>query len=245
MQYPASFIMLSLGHFFATLIDIVGIWVLFDRFQIVKGWRLPEVGLIYGIVQIGFALSEAFARGFDTFSQLIKYGDFDRFLLRPHNTLFQMAFREMQMMRIGRFLQGLIILIWSSSYLPFSLLSLHSFIIFLSILGTAALFYGLFIIQAALSFWTIETLELMNITTYGGVMTGQYPMSIYNQYLRFIFTLFIPIGCVVYYPIATLLVHESLPIWLSSILPFSGFLFLFLACQFWHFGVRHYCSTGN
>ena len=113
MQYPISFLMLSLSHFFGTLVEILGIWVLFDRFKMVEGWTLFEVGIIYGVVQMGFAGAEAFARGFDTFNQMVRCGDFDRILLRPLSPLLQIAVREVQIMRIGRFLQGLAVLIWS------------------------------------------------------------------------------------------------------------------------------------
>ncbi len=245
MQYPASFLMLTTGHFLGTLIDVLGVWILFDRFKIVQGWTLYEVGLIYGIVHMGFAMAEAFARGFDTFSQLIKHGDFDRFLLRPISPLLLIATREVQLIRIGRFLQGLLVLIWSAMHFSFSLLSLHALVIFFSILGTASLFYGLFVIQAAISFWTIETLEVMNITTYGGVQTGQYPMSIYNKSFRVIFTFVVPLACVAYYPIATLLHKETIALWLGIIAPIAGFFFLYLACRLWYLGVCYYRSTGS
>lgn len=250
MQYPASFLMLITGNFLGTFVDILGIWILFDRFKMVQGWTLFEVGLIYGIVQMGFALAETFARSFDTFSQVIRYGEFDRILLRPVSPLFQIAFREVGVMRIGRFFQGLIVLVWSSNQLSIPFVSIHTPVICFSILGTASLFYGLYVIQATVSFWTIETLELMNAATYGGLQAGQYPMSIYNKSFRFIFTFLIPLACVGYYPIAALLHHENLSSALGSfqlglIAPIAGFAFLFLACRLWHFGVQRYSSTGN
>jgi ABC-2 type transport system permease protein len=116
--------------------------------------------------------------------------------------------------------------------------------ILFSVLGTACLFYGLFVIQGTISFWTIETLELMNITTYGGVETGQFPMSIYKPGFRIFFTLFIPLACVGYYPMAIMLEHEALPLWLGLLFPFAGMLFLYLACRIWRLGVSKYQSTG-
>src|SRR5262245_43113177 len=83
MQHRASFWMLLSTYFLSTFIDIVGIWVLFDRFKMVQGWTLKEVAILYGIMHIGFSIPEAFARGFDNFGLLIKSGDFDRILLRP------------------------------------------------------------------------------------------------------------------------------------------------------------------
>lgn len=244
MQYRASFFMLSISHFFSTFVEILGIWVLFDRFKMVQGWTFPELALVYGIMHMGFAIAEAVARGFDTFSQILKNGDFDRLLLRPLGTLFQVATREIQIMRIGRFLQGFFVLMWSYSQMPFAWFSYQTLLIFLSVIGTASLFYGLFVIQGTLSFWTIETLELMNITTYGGVETGQYPMSIYKPGFRLFFTFFIPLACVGYYPVAIMLQHETLPMWLGLSFPFAGVVFLLLACQLWKLGVRRYQSTG-
>lgn len=245
MQYPASFLMLFIGHLLTTFVDIMGLWVLFDRFHIIRGWTLADISLNYGVIQIGFALAEAFARGFDTFQQMIKHGEFDRVLLRPISPLLQIAVQEVQVMRLGRLIQGLCVLIWSIHALSIPVFSLNILIIMCSILGAAALFYGLFVIQATLCFWTIETLELMNITTYGGLQMGLYPMSIYKASLRWVFTFLIPLSCVSYYPLSAVLKHTMLPPWISLITPLGGLVFLFLACQFWRLGIKHYASTGS
>lgn len=245
MQHRASFFMLTSAYFLSTFIDIVGMWVLFDRFKMVKGWSLKEVAIIYGIMHIGFSIPEAFARGFDNFGQLIKNGDFDRILLRPMGTLYQMASREIQWMRLGRFLQGAIVLGWGCCEQQISPISWEAATISLAIVGTAALFYALFIVQATLTFWTTETLEVMNITTFGGLEVGQYPITIYTPLLRGFFTFIIPLACVAYTPIATLLQRTTIPLWLGTAAPLSGLLFLALAVMLWKVGVRHYSSTGS
>lgn len=245
LQHRASFIMLTLSHFISTFAEIFGIWILFDRFKMIQGWVFPELALIYGIMQMGFAASESLARGFDTFSLIVKNGDFDRLLLRPLGTLFQVATRDVQLMRLGRFCQGLVILIWSFFQLQISFFSLNTLIILLAVIGTTSLFYGLFVLQATLSFWTVETLEIMNITTYGGVEAGQYPITIYPWTFRLFFTFIVPLACVAYYPIAVMLKHEDLPFWMGAVAPLFGLLFLFVTCQLWKVGVHHYHSTGN
>lgn len=245
MQHRASFLMLAFTHFISTFVDIFGIWVLFDRFKIIQGWTFKELAIIYGVVHMGFATAESIARGFDTFSQMIKNGDFDRLLLRPLGTLFQVATRDIQMMRIGRFLQGFIVLVWACKEMEFFFFSIQTLIIILSIIGITSFFYGLFVIQATISFWTTETLEIMNITTYGGVEAGQYPMSIYTPIFRYFFTFIIPLACVAYYPIAIMLKHETFPLWFGTLFPLAGIVFLYLSSQFWKIGVSHYHSTGS
>jgi len=245
MQHRASFLMLTVAYFLSTLVDILGIWVLFDRFKMVQGWTLEEVGLIYGVMHMGFAIAEASARGFDTFSETVKHGDFDRLLLRPIGTLFQVATSEVQWIRMGRFIQGLLVLLWSCQQLGIHFFSLTSGILAFAVVGTASLFYGLMVVQGALSFWTVETLELMNITTFGGLESGQYPMSIYRPSFRMFFTFVVPLACVAYYPVAVALHHEAFPLWAALVFPVTGLVFLYAACQFWHLGVRRYHSTGS
>ena len=108
MQYRLSFVMATVGQFVITGSEIIIIWALFHRFGSLRGWLLPEVALFYGIVRVAFSISEAVARGFDTFDRLVRSGDFDRLLLRPRGTVFQVSAREMQLMRVGGMAQGLI-----------------------------------------------------------------------------------------------------------------------------------------
>ena len=60
--------------------------------------------------------------------------------------------------------------------------------------GGVCLFYALFVIQATICFWTIESLELMNTMTYGGVESAQYPLVIYGRWFRGFFTFIIQQG---------------------------------------------------
>ncbi|MDR3624151.1 MAG: ABC-2 family transporter protein [Chlamydiales bacterium] len=243
MQHRASFLMSTFALFISTFIEISGIWVLFDRFKMVQGWTLAEVAIIYGTIHIGFAIAECIARGFDTFHRMVRAGTFDRILLRPCSIILQVASREIHLMRLGRLLQGLTVLCWG--FITLELPWTAFFIILFAIFGTVIFFYALFVIQAALSFWTIETLELMNVLTYGSVESGQYPMSLYKQGFQWFFTFLVPLACVGYYPIATMLHKGTLPFWLGVSTPLAGVLFLFLSLQFWKMGVWHYKSTGN
>ena len=249
MQYRASFAMLAVGHFLATGIEIIGIWALFARFKSLGGWSLPEVGLFYGLVSVEFALAEGIGRGFDVFPGLVKYGNFDRILLRPRSTALQVAAAELRLMRIGRLAQGLMVLGWAVAALHVHWTAMRIALMLLTIIGGAALFYGLFVLHATLAFWTTETLELFNTVTYGGTETGQYPLTIYRPWFRKFFTFVVPLACVTYFPALALLGRDDAvlgsPVWLRWIAPLAGILFMIAALQAWKVGVRHYRSTGS
>ena len=52
-------------------------------------------------------------------------------------------------------------------------IALDNLLMVFTILSGVVFFYALFIFQAAMSFWTVESLEIMNTLTYGGVETAQ------------------------------------------------------------------------
>ncbi len=247
MQYRVSFLLQAIGQLIFTGVEFFGIWALFQRFGSLRGWTLPEVALTYGMVNVAFGFAEGFGRGFDIFPALVKSGDFDRLLLRPRSTALQIAGQELQIMRVGRLVQGGSILCWAIYSLGFGASPGTLLLIGFAIAGGICLFYGLFIVQATIAFWTVESLEIMNTVTYGGTETGQYPMSIYRPWFRQFFTFVIPLACVTYFPAGVLLGRTvgTPELWLGCIAPLAGLLFLLISLRIWQFGVRHYRSTGS
>jgi ABC-2 type transport system permease protein len=114
--------------------------------------------------------------------------------------------------------------------------------------GGVAFFLGLVILQATLAFWTIDSLEVANTLTYGGVYAAQYPMDIYARWFRDFFTFVVPLSCVAYFPIVGLLgIRDPLgaPPWFLAASSLVGLLFLIAALCVWRLGVRRYTSTGS
>ena len=249
MQYRASVLFLAAGHFLTTVLDIIGIFVLFGRFGAIRGWRLEEVALFYGITHVAFALTEMFCRGFDMFSQMIRRGDFDRVLLRPRSAALQVAAGQTQLSRLGHVLHGLLVLLWAAGALGVDWNAARLAVLVFAILGGTCLFAGLFVLQATLSFWTTETLEIMATVTYGGNETGQYPLSVYRPWFRKFFTFVVPLAAVSYFPALRILDRPDTamgsPAWFGWVAPAIGVVFLVLCLQVWRIGVRHYRSTGS
>jgi ABC-2 type transport system permease protein len=147
MQYRASFFMRSAGHFLVTGGEFLGFVALFQRFGQIQGWTLPQMGLFYGMISLAFAATEAVMRGFHVFPNLIKSGDFDRFLLRPRSAAFQVLGQDFQLMRAGRFCQALIVLIWSAAQLDVHWTAANVTLLLAGIAGGVCLFSGLVLWQ--------------------------------------------------------------------------------------------------
>jgi ABC-2 type transport system permease protein len=235
----------SAANFLASITDFVGIWAIVNRFFVIGGWTFPEVAVLYGIIHMGFGIAEGIARGFDTFGRSIFSGEFDRILLRPVGTVLQMSVRIIHVLKIGRFLQGFVVFFWGFTTLGLPLISFKMALVALSVLGVVCLFYGLFVMKAALAFWTTETLRATDVTTYGGREVGQFPMHIFPTAFRLFFTAVIPVACVAYIPAAAVVGKSSIPLWLAVGAPMCGGVFLYGACRLWYLGVRRYCTVGN
>ena len=103
-----------------------------------------------------------------------------------------------------------------------------------AIAGGTALFAGLLVLQATLAFWTVESLEIVNTLTYGGVEAAQYPLDIYAQWFRKFLIFVVPLGCVIYFPVAAVLGRSAmtgLPAWAAH--DAAGLSFLGVAFLAW------------
>jgi len=247
MEYRVSFLMQGTGIMLIFLIELAGILALFDRFGRLGTWSLPEVALLYGMVHTSFSLAELSGRGFDEFSGHVRTGDFDRILLRPRSTLLQVAGLKLPLHRLGRHLQGVVVLLWALWALGIPLTPARISLLALAVTGGAMTFYGVFILYAVVCFWTVESLEMMNIVTHGGLEAGQYPLDIYRPWLRRVFYV-VPVACAAWLPSFAILGRTpppGIPVLLPWLAPLAGPAFLLVAARTWEFGVRRYRSTGS
>jgi ABC-2 type transport system permease protein len=249
LQYPASFVLLTIGQFLSTIVEFIGIAALFRRFHGLGDWTLAQVALFYGTVNISFALADMISRGFDVFGPLfVKTGEFDRLLLRPRATALQLLGYELRLMRLGRLLQGALVLAIAMGLLALSWGLAEITLLLSAVAGGVAFFLGLMVLQATLAFWTVESLEVANTLTYGGVAAAQYPIEIYSKWFREFFTFVVPLSCIAYFPIIGILgINDPLgaPPWFLYLSPLFGFVFLGISLLSWRLGERHYRSTGS
>lgn len=245
MQYRVSFLLLTVGQCLTPFAVFAGMYFLFERFGQIKGWSFFEVALSFGVIHMAFAISECFARGFDTFSSLVASGDFDRLLVRPRSTVVQVLGSKFEFARVGRLAQSLIVLLWAAGSLPIDWTVLKAVTLVIMVASGVCIFTGLFILAASLCFWTIQGLEVANIFTDGGREMSQYPLNIYHRWAFRFFTFVIPFGCVNYYPLLYILDKTDGGGIAYVLAPLAGALFIVPCLLVWRWGVRHYRSTGS
>lgn len=243
MQYKASFFLILVGNFFTSFTTLLGIFFMFTRFNQVEGFTFEEVLLCSAVMLAAFSLAECFGRGFDLFPQMLGNGEFDRALVRPQPIIFMVLSMKMDFSRLARVTQATIVFAYAIPHSGVLWTWDKILTLVLMVVCGSILFFGLFLIYAAFTFFTLEGLEFMNIFTDGGREHGQYPFSIYGRgVLRFL-TFVIPLALVQYYPLLYLLGRETNPLFMLS--PVISLLFLLPAYGFFRFGLIRYKSIGS
>ncbi|HWR40342.1 MAG TPA: ABC-2 family transporter protein [Patescibacteria group bacterium] len=245
LQYRLSFGLLVLGQFIIPFSFFAGIYFLFARFGTLQGWTFYEVALGFAVIHMAFAITQCFVRGFDQFPQLVNSGDFDRMMLRPPSLLLQVFASRFEFIKIGRLLQSLAVLIWAISELPAIWGFLKIMTLGLMLASGVCLFASLYILTAALSFWTIQGLDLVDVFANGGREMAQYPQHIYQRWVQRFFTFVIPFGCINYLPLLFLLDKMEGNPWPYVLSPLYSLLFLGPCLGIWRIGVRRYLSSGS
>ena len=243
MQYRISFFLVTTGQFFTAFSSFLGVYFMFSRFDVVEGFGYEQVLLCFAVMTMAFSLTEMFGSGFPLIPRMLGNGEFDRALVRPRSAVFQVLAFKMDFTRIGLLVQAVIVLCYA---IPKSgviwtwdkILTLG-----LMVVCGCTVFLGLFLIQGAFSFFTVEGLEFMNLLSYGGKEFGRYPFSVYGKGILRFLTFVIPLALVQYYPLLYLLGREQSTFYALS--PLLGLFFLIPSYALFRFGLSRYKSTGS
>lgn len=243
MQYKASFWMMAAGQFLVSFSVFLGVYFMFQRFSNVKGFTYSEVLLCFSIMLMEFSLAEIWARGFDTFPSMVRQGTFDRVLLRPRSEVLQILGSKFELVRIGRVLQAVVMFIYGVTHVEVSWTAAKVLTVVFMLVGGMGLFTGIFMIYAALSFFTLDGLEFMNLFTDGAREYGKYPFGVYGKRMLQLTTFVIPYALVQHYPLLYLLDRKDSPVYIF--LPLLALWFLIPSYALWRYGGRKYKSSGS
>lgn len=243
-QYKYSLFLAIIGQVLITISGFLGVFFLMDRFHMIIGYTTDEVILCFSITLLAYSFAECFFRGFDQFNKLLQSGDFDRFLLRPRSLIIQILGSRFEITRVGRILQSIVLMIYViSTKSVISWTILNFLLLCMMMISGTILFACLFIIQASLTFYTIENIEIFNILTDGIREFGKYPVNVYGDFILKIMTFLVPFALIQYYPFLLLIGKSTNFIYM--LFPIFALFFIIPTYLAWIRGVRNYSSAGS
>ena len=243
MQYKVSFLLMIVGRFIVAFNGFIAIYFLFSGFSDIKGYTYGDILLCFSVMQLSFAIAECVGSGFKGFSGMVKEGKFDRMLLRPCSPILQLLGSRYELGRIGPMLSAVIILLVGigNSQVDWEIDTILT--LGLMIVVGILLFLALFMLEAAICFFSIEDTSFVNILTYGAKEHGKYPFDIYGKGLMNFCTYVIPYTLIQYYPLQYLLGRSEH--WRYAFYPLGTVIFLGVIYAFWRLGMKNYKSSGS
>lgn len=247
MQYKLAFVLRSAADFMLIVSELLPTYFLVRFFGGLEGWTFPQLALLYGMVELSWATVEGGLRGFENFGVYLLQGELDRWLLRPRSIVLQVAAYVFEIRKIGRVLQGAVVLVVAALWLELDLAATAW--VAIGILGGIAFFAGIVILSAASQFWTLgQTSELQNMLTYGGSAALTFPVSIYSDWFRRVLVYGIPLAFVNYFPALAALDRveaDGWPAFMPWLSPFVCVGVLLLGQAAFNRGLQRYESTGS
>jgi ABC-2 type transport system permease protein len=246
LAYPLSFWILVVGSGLITLLDFVGLGLMFHSIPHLGGFGLREVALLYGASGIGIGVADLVIGSVEQVGLHVRTGTLDAMLTRPVPLLVQVCADRFAVRRLGRISQAVAVFAYGAGSVAWTAPKLGLALVM--VVSASLIFFSFFVAFSCIQFWTVDSTEFANAFTYGGNTMTQYPMTIFPREVLKGLTFLVPVAFVNWYPCLYLLDRPDpfgLPGWFAVASPVVAALTLTVAGLAWRSGVRHYTSTGS
>ena len=243
VEYRVDFIVGTISQIFYELIELIFVIIIFRNTNSINGWTFYEVLLLCGLLNIALGYVDLlFDEMYEVGPHYIKDGAFDLILLRPIHPIISIMSKSQSLTAYGYIIIGMFMSI-------FSLIKLNViiniwtilFILFITLIG-GIIIGAIITILCVTSFWIMDSNEIM-WSAFTMYRFSEYPLSVYNNFIKFILIFILPFAFVSFFPASYLLGRN----WgtLSFIAPIIVIIFWLVAIKLWNWGLKHYKSSGS
>jgi len=244
LAYKADFFIAFFSSMAATVLGFGFVLVLFSKIPQLQGWSFYEILFLYAFSLVPLGFFNVVSWNLYEFGDIyIIQGRFDRILLRPVDTLFQVLFEKFRIESLQEVVTGLLVIEVCAGRLHLSWGIADYFWFALMVACGAVIYLSVFLILTAVSFWFEDRVGIVppvfNMLTF-----GRYPLTIYNVFIQFMLSWIIPFGFASFYPTTHFLGRQSFATYFYLV-PVVAAVFFTLAVLVWNKGVKNYSSTGS
>ena len=244
LAYKADFIIAFFSSMAATVLAFGFVLVLFSKIPRLQDWSFDELMFLYGFSLLPLGFFNVVSWNLYDFSELyIIEGRFDRVLLRPVSTLFQVVFEKFRLESLQEVVTGVAVVWLCLHRLHITLKVLDYFWLTVMIACGTAIYLAVFLMLTAVSFWFEDRVGIVP-PVFNMLNFGRYPLTIYNVFIQFMLSWIIPFGFATFYP-TTHFLGRSAFTREFHLVPVVAAVFSALAIVVWNRGVGNYSSTGT
>ena len=243
MAYKTNFFIKCLAVWTYDFVGPIVALLIYSTTLGIPGWGLYEFLLFQGTVTLVFGFGNTFAWSM-TYKVIesIRDGEFDKYLVKPLNTLFYLFTESINSEGFAEIFAGCAIVVFAMAKLGLSLFSLDFLLYLVLVLAGFAFEMAISILVSSAAFLVVKSEALMNL--YFKISDfARYPLNVYSGGVRFFLTFIIPLGVSSFYPATILLKGATSVLLLSTILPV--FVFCAVSILLWNHAMKKYSSAGG
>jgi len=244
LSYKTDFLVALSTSILATVAGYGFVVVLFTRIPDLRGWSFHEVLFIYGFSLVPLGLFNIVSLNLYEFGDVyVVEGKFDRVLLRPVHSLFQVLFENFRLESLQEVVTGVAVVAYCSAKLRIEW-TLSSLVLFPALILCGAVIYvSVFVILSSVNFWFEDRIGI-SPPVFNMIAFGRYPITIYNAAIQFVLSFVIPFAFASFYPTIRFLGRPEFGTEFRLV-PLVATATAAAALGIWQLGVRQYKSTGS
>ncbi len=248
LEYRANFVMWFVFTVAYHGVALVALYVTMRQFPSMNGWSFREMFFLYALWMTAHELHNTLFFSVVIVPDYIREGRFDRFLVRPLDTLFQVLTVPQQTVPDGLVL-AIATLAFATAMAGVRIDWLFIIFVPLVVAGGALIDLGISLVVATVAFWFIRVDTLRWVVMSLEQDFTRYPISIYTRGVRVILTFVLPFAFMNYFPATFFLQKSETGLHLDPVIglftPAIGLAWLGVSYAFWRIGLRHYQGTGS
>jgi ABC-2 type transport system permease protein len=248
LEYRANFVMWFVFTIVYHGVALAALYVTMRQFPSMNGWDFRQMFFLYALWMTGHELHNTFFFTVVSVPDYVREGRFDRFLVRPLDTLFQVLTVPQQIIPDG--------LILAIATLAVATAAAHVridwiFVVFvpLVVIGGALIDLGISLVVATCSFWVVRVDTIRWVVMSLEQDFTRYPISIYTRGVRVVLAFVLPFAFMNYFPATYFLQKAETGLHLNPavglLTPAIGLAWFGVAYRFWRIGLQHYQGTGS
>lgn len=244
LAYKGDFLISVASTVVGTAFGFAVVLLLFRQVPRLMDWSFYEILFLYGFGLLPLSLFNIVSINLYYFGDVyIVQGKFDRILLRPIHSLFQILFEQFRLESFSDAFIGLAVVLYSAGHIGLELGFFDWVALIFAALCGSLIYASVFLMLTCVSFWMEDRVGVVP-PVYNMLAFGRYPLKIYNFFLQFLLSWIIPFGFATFYPTARLLRHAGYNVYFY-LMPLVAAVFVTLAFTLWNRGVQNYSSTGS
>ena len=248
LEYRANFIMWFVFTIVYHGVALGALFVTMERFPSMNGWNFRDVFFLYALWMCGHELHNTLFFTVVSVPEYVREGRFDRFLVRPLDTLFQVLTVPQQIVPDGLIL-GIATLAVATHVVGVRVDWVFALFAPAIVFGGALIDLGISLAIATCSFWFVRVDTLRWVVMSLEQDFTRYPISIYGRGVQIVLAFVLPFAFMNYFPATYFLQKAETGLNLNPavglLTPIIGLAWLGAAYAFWIFGLRHYQGTGS